>query len=371
MTLKAVFPQRLLYHLSCCCLLVIASGGYAKPVAIEVTNAEDNGDLGALDDLPPSLFWPDVLEWNLKPLFTEEDRRTLAKKMRTLSVVSLEQGCGRMKNRLATLEDGTRVCCRYRENGNQLRGDVYAYHFNRLLGMWNAPPTVAVKVDFSESNTQWRTVRDTAIEAGWTSGASIVVSQYLEELKDEHFPSVLKNVSSVLPLTASSVVNLSMAEKSRVMEWTDMIVFDFVIGHTDRLFNALINSKWNSQMMEKPVHNLKKTASSSDLVLIDNESGFDFGYVAAKQKEEYYKLQISFLESICVFRTPTIRALGSIIGTEGTPPSALLEKYIRQVDPLSYSALRIWRDSSQKEFSKRVAETLNRVHECASYRVGR
>ena len=100
-------------------------------------------------------------------------------------------------------------------------------------------------------------------------------------------------------------------------------------------------------------------------------SGFYFGYMAAKQKEEYYRLQISFLESICVFRAPTIRALGSINGTVDTPPSVLLEKYIRQVDPLSYSALRIWRESSQIEFSKRVAETLKRVHECASNRVGR
>ena len=348
----------------------MASRGHAKPLSVaRESNAEENSEREAFDNLPASLFWPDALEWNLRPLFTEEDRRILAKKMRTLNVVSLEEGCGRMKNRLATLEDGTRVCCRYRDNGNQLRGDVYAYHFNRLLGMWNVPPTIAVKVDLS--SPQWRNVKAAAAEAGWASGATIVVSQLVEELEEEYFPSVLKTASS---LTASSAANLSTVEIKRVMEWTDMIVFDFVIGHTDRLFNTLLNSKWNSHMMEKPVHNLKKTVSSSDLVLLDNESGFDFGYVAAKQKEEYYRLQITFLEKICVFRAPTVRALvklGNIDGKEDTPPSALLEKYIRQVDPLSFSALRIWRDSSQQEFSERVKETLKRVRECASDTVSR
>ena len=339
-------------------------GCLAKPFDHRQLSSVDRRSTADDGDLPAQLFWPDALDWNVNALFTEEDRRILAKKMRTLRVVSLEEGCGRMKNRLATLEDGTRVCCRYRDNGNQLRGDVYAYHFNRLLGMWNVPPTVAVQVDLSVSSRQWRDVRHTAMNAGWKNGDAIVVSQFVEELKEEYFPSALKNIS-FLPLTAVSVSNLSSIDVKQLIEWTDMILFDFISGHTDRLFNALLNSKWNDHMMEMPVHNLKKTVPSSDLVLLDNESGFEFGYVVAEQTGEYRKLQTNFLERICVFRASTITALMKLGSSQNTPPSVVLENYIRHTDLQSYSALRVWKTQSQSEFDARVRETLSRVHECA------
>lgn len=339
-------------------------GCLAKPVEINKRDSElmqYTGDFSRV-------YWSDALDWK-NPLFTEEDRTILVKKMRTLSVVSLEEGCGRMKNRLATLEDGTRVCCRYRENGNQLRGDVYAYHFNRLLGMWNIPATLAVRVDLSSK--QWQNVKATAIDAGWKNGVSIVASQLVDELNEEYFPFLIKNTSSMLPLTAASASNLTISELKRLMGWTDMILFDYVIGHTDRLFNALLNSRWNSHMMEKPVHNLKKISSSSDLVLLDNESGFDFGYVAAERKEEYLNLQIAFLERICVFRSSTINALRKLGGMNDDkssnthpPPSTILDNYIRQTDPLSYSALWKWKTQSQREFDKRVRIALERVQDC-------
>ena len=357
--------DRALSLLLSCSLLVISSaipaGHRSENVQQEPMSprAAVRGDFDG--ELSAGLFWPDALEWNVNALFTEDDRRALANKMRTLSVVSLEQGCGSMKNRLATLEDGTPVCCRYRDGGKQLRGDVYSYHFNRLLGMWNIPPTVAVKLDLSSK--QWRNVRANATQAGWKSGFSIVISQFVNELQDEHFPSSLRNRSSLFPLTATSLLNLSIPDVKQLMEWTDMIVFDFIIGHNDRLFNALLNSKWNSHMMERAVHNLKKT-KYSDLVFLDNESGFEFGYDVAEKEEEYFKLQISFLERICVFRSSTIRALSKLGSVGNTPPSAVLERYIRHVDPSSYSALSVWRTRSQKEFDQRVRKTLERVHEC-------
>lgn len=355
---------RLLY---CCCLLAMVSS-LAKSAALVAIDQEtrEHASVNGLDDRGEnrSLFWSDEAEKTVKSLFTEEDRRILVKKIHTLRVVSLEQGCGRMKNRIATLEDGTRVCCRYRDNVNLLRGDVFAYHLSRLLGMWNVPTTAAIKLDLF--SLQWRSVREIATEAGWKNGASIAISQFVDDLKEEYFPSALRNASSP-PLTESSVANIPEAEIKRLVEWTDMIVFDYIIGHNDRLFNALLNSKWNSHMMEKPVHNLKKTASTSDLVLLDNESSFDFGYIAAKQKEEYHGMQIAFLERICVFRAQTIRALLALDSTDtegGIPPSTALENYVRQVDLLSYSALHKWRTQSQTEFDARVREALKRVHKC-------
>ena len=367
------------FSFHCSCLLAILSGltttlsaaavdleslaaSTATAAAQTSSAAQATAAASIIED---HLFWPDTLEWKANPPLTKEDAKTFATKVRTLPFVSLEKGCGRMKNRLATLEDGTRVCCRYRDNGNQLRGDVYAYHLSTLLGMWNVPPTAAIKVDLSSK--QWRSVRDEVGEAEWKNNAVISVSLYVDGLEEEYFPPVLRNSSSAT-LTTFNLVNISTAETKQLMQWTDMIVFDFVMGHTDRLFNALLNSKWNSHMMEKPVHNLKKTASSSKLVLLDNESGFDIGYVAAKQKEEYYRLQAAFLKRICVFREQTIEALRKLGSTGSTKlsPGAVLDRYIQQVDPLSYSLLRKWRTQSQMEFNARVEELQNRLNECVS-----
>ena len=379
--LKSGMVARRLFHLAiCCCLLAIVSGSFAKPLhrrggkddaipeelqqtALHLNVDQDGYSNGDLAD--SNRFWAESLEsWSaVRPLFSEEDRKTLAKKMRKLKVVSLEPGCGRMKNRLATLEDGTRVCCRYRESGNQLRGDLYAYHFNRILGMWNVPATVAVKLDLT--GKQWRNVTQAAEEAGWKNGVSIIASQVVDDLQDEYFPPELLNTSAALPLTLSSAHSIE-----RLMQWTDMILFDYIIGHNDRLFNALLNSKWNSHMMEKPVHNLKKTAKTADLVLLDNESGFEFGYIAAEKKEEYHQLQINFLDRICVFRRPTISSLmtlgSSAYNDRGSlSPSAHLENYIREVDLQSFTAVRKWKTQYQAEFDARVRRTLERVHKCA------
>ena len=363
-----------IFHLAfCCCLLAMVSGSHAKPLiddAVKIVPEPELlhlGDSFSNDDLAVSnLFWVESAESNaVQPIFSEKERKTLAKKMRKLKVVSLEPGCGRMKNRLATLEDGTRVCCRYRESGNQLRGDLYAYHFNRVLGMWNIPPTVAVKLDLK--GKQWRNVSQAAEEAGWKNGVSIIASQVVDDLQDEYFPTELLNTSAALPLTLTLH---SVGSTRRLMQWTDMILFDYIIGHNDRLFNALLNSKWNSHMMEKPVHNLKKTAGTSDLVLLDNESGFEFGYVAAEQKEEYHRLQITFLDRICVFRRPTISSLmrlgSSSQGDRGSlSPSTHLENYIREFDLQSFTGVRKWKTQFQAEFDARVRRTLDRVHECA------
>ena len=341
--------------------------GGSDPIPENAAEHRDANLRLSSSEFDTGVFWPDSAESSIAPLFSEEDRSTLAKKMRKLKVVSLEPGCGRMKNRLATLEDGTLVCCRYRENGNQLRGDLYAYYFNRLLGIWNVPATVAVKLDLT--GKQWHNVSKEAKQAGWKNGVSIIASQVIGDLEDEYFPPELLNTSAAVPLTAQVSLSTSSHGMKRLMEWTDMITFDYIIGHNDRLFNALLNSKWNSHMMEKPVHNLKKMTSSSDLVLLDNESGFDFGYVVAQQKEEYRRLQIVFLERICVFRRPTISALTKL-GRDtdsggGTPsPSAQLEDYIRRIDLQSFTAVRKWRTQSQTEFDARVRRTLERVHDC-------
>ena len=366
---RAVLPSKV--EILYCCIFLLARVAQCSSAAIAersrspaTSRSSMTTSQASLDGYPSSLFWPNSIERTLTAPFSERDGKIFAEKARSLRITSLSDGCGRMKNRLATLEDGTRVCCRYRDNINELRGDFYSYQMNAFLGLWNAPPTVAVKVNFSSE--QWNGVHNTAKKAGWKDRSIVLLSLYIEDLQGERIPEVLKDRQS--PLTASVALSnksLTMSDKRRLVQWTDMIVFDFVIGHTDRLFNSLLNLKWNPHMMNNEVHNLKKTLSS-DLILLDNESGFWIGYTATKQKKENYYFQAFFLEKVCVFRRQTAARLLKLSTSTGSSPSAVLEEYIQQVDPFSFNVLRKLKDQLRTEFSTRLKKVESRLTHCAS-----
>ena len=364
--IPSTFSQFARHSICYCWTLLLALAAYGSAAAIGRPPTSQTAEKAGIDSYPSELFWPETPEWMPTPLLGSENAgRAFVEKVHSLRVASLEKGCGRMKNMLAMLEDGTRVCCRYRDNGSELRGEIFSYYLNGLLGLWNAVPATAVSVNMSSE--QWVGVQEAATEAGWKDGAVIVMSFFVENTEEEYMLSPFKNDRSPT-LTASHFTDVSLTgvEKRRLVQWSDMILFDFLIGHTDRLFNTLLNLQWNRRMMEYPVHNLKKTKSSSNLVLFDNESGLGIGFTAAQQNQEYYRLQSFFLKRLCAFRRDTIKALLELASVKGSPPSAVLTSYIQEVDPNSYAILPKWKTMSQTEFNSRVLTAQMRLDECAA-----
>ena len=210
------------------------------------------------------LYWPNDKQWTIQPLFSEREASVFMDKIRSLRVVSLEEGCSTSKplNRLATLEDGTKVCCRPFKIGN-----IYSYHMNWLLGLRNVPPIIAVKVNLT--NEMWKNIHDVAKAAGWWDGMRIIMEPFIDNLTEVYnLPYFNDNETSILTVPVAEKLPLTPVARKMMVEWSDMILFDFVTGHTDRkIFN---NQK-------RPVKNLYRT-SSSKLVLIDNESTFTQGY---------------------------------------------------------------------------------------------
>lgn len=293
-------------------------------------------------------------------IFTEEDGRAFVSRVRREKFVSLEDGCGRGKNRLATLSDGTKLCCRYRDlQWREIRGEFYSYYLNNYLGMFNAPPAALVRVNFS--SPQWAGVQRSAVEAGWSDHTTIVVSLYVEDLTQETFPAILAD-------DGKSIVteeHLKRADRSRILQWSDMIVFDFIIGHSDRIFNALFNLQWNSQMLRRPVHNLLKTKQSHRLLLFDNESGFWLGYRMGQQDPFKYELQERYLKRLCIFRSQTIKHVESLLLPGETSAFKKLEKYIDVVDSVSLQMVNKPLSADQrKEFESRLRLVVKQVKSC-------
>lgn len=86
------------------------------------------------------LYLADNIYWNHE---SEELYSKIAKKFYQVpdfKVIKLENGCGRMQNRLGTLENGEKVCIRFRLNTDLMQGEVFSYLLSKLLDINNVLP---------------------------------------------------------------------------------------------------------------------------------------------------------------------------------------------------------------------------------------
>lgn len=301
-------------------------------------------------------------------IFKEEDGHTLASKVRKDKFVSLEIGCGRGKNRLGILSDGTKLCCRCRElQWRDIRGEFYSYHLNNYLGIFNAPPATLIKVNYS--SPQWTNVQASLREAGWEDHTTIAVTLYVEDLTVETFPPILvKDGASVV--TREYLNTASSADKHRILQWSDMIVFDFLIGHSDRIFNTLYNLQWNSRMLQRPVHNLLKTKQDDRLLLFDNESGFWQGYRMGWAEPYNYELQERYLKRLCIFRGRTVERIQFLLQGSGNfedkaSASERFARYVQVMDKNSFQMVEPLNVQQREEFENRLRLVMKQVKSCA------
>ena len=319
------------------------------------------------------VYWSKELdsEQSRASLFSYKDGQDFSAKLRSEVVVKLETGCGRPKNLLATLSDGTKVCCRYRENQlRELRGDFYSYHFNGYMGLWNAPPTAIISVNFSSK--QWTQVAARAKKEGWRDGSVVAMSLFVKDVMDVYIPPLLrdimhKNATITNNDLSSGEMRLGSGARTdrlrEMVQWSDMALFDYFIGHTDRVFNTLFNYQWNKNMMEKTVHNLLKTRNGGQLLLIDNESGFWMGYAMGTQDPLRYTLQEQLLSKFCVFRKSTIEKIKSLT-SGGSSPADKLEEYIKNADLQSFRLIHPLDLKQNAELNTRVSVSLELIEEC-------
>ena len=317
----------------------------------------------------PAVFWDRSIDDELsqRHVFSEEDWETLHKKVKTQSVVKLERGCGRSKNMLAILEDGTKLCCRYREHQvKELRGEIYSYFFNRLLNLWNIPPNVLVRIDFS--GEQWKQVVKEAKDAGWKDMSHVVMTHFVEDISEVYIPHLLRDKTSNLTLSRVKKTSPSRKDLLLLAQWSDLIMHDFIIGHTDRLFNTLFNLQWNSMMMDLSVHNLMQT-KSGQLVLLDNESGFWLGYSLQEWEPMKYELQVNFLNRLCVFRESTVQRIRQFAMHKDSSATAdeFLEHFIESHDQHSFRELPKLTKAFRHELITRLSTVLDHIQSCDNH----
>ncbi|KAL6474184.1 hypothetical protein MHYP_G00177450 [Metynnis hypsauchen] len=278
------------------------SGHENKTLGSESGEPEDGGPR-TVEPLEDGVFWSRSLESRLPAGFSEDHARAWSLRARAERVLSLEPGCGRTSNQLATFSDGSRACVRYGINAEQVQGETLAYYLARLLGISNVPPLVLAQ----PSAEQWAHVRKRVDGLQWAGRAVVSMTEWIANLSGTVTPTPLRPDGSGLR-PSSDFSNQTEADLLELAQWSDLVVFDYLTANFDRLVSNLFSLQWDSRVMERDTSNLLK-APHGALVFIDNEAGLVHGYRVLDMWERYHS---SVLRSVCIFRRRTAQRVAAL-----------------------------------------------------------
>ncbi|GAB0089607.1 Extracellular serine/threonine protein kinase four-jointed [Sergentomyia squamirostris] len=289
------------------------------------------------------IYWGQMIEDHIPRGFNEAETRSWQEYISGSFVVSLKPGCGRMQNRLVVFSDGRRACARYRQNTDQIQGELFSFYLGQLLNISNLVPSTASVIDVQ--SPLWVSAAQDIASAQWKVQRPVVLTKWVSDLEPAGIPSpfqpmdkhmnkfdvrnitlgledlrqpqrtlldllgVPKPQPTPLQPPPRAVKHLDKGKLERLVElaqWSDLIVFDYLIANLDRVVNNLYNFQWNADIMAAPAHNLAKQSDSQLLVFLDNESGLLHGYRLLKKYEAYHGL---LLDNLCIFRRNTIQQL--------------------------------------------------------------
>lgn len=261
------------------------------------------------------VFWTRRATEGVEQVFAASTH-ALRERLGGLRVVGVEEGCGNMQNRLLIYEDGTRACARYRTNTDQIQGEVYSYFLSRLLGIPGVPPALLARAD-PGSDPRWSLVEAQLQAARWRPDHLLVITPYIDNLQPTYIPEEIRGSGRSL---SPGTLPTSRTPTPELVQWSDLILLDYMTGNVDRLVNNLFNLQWNPDMMSAPAHNLLR-APGGGLVFLDNESGLLHSYRILPNYTGYHE---SLLRALCVFRREAVTAIRQLRGSAGTRLAELL-----------------------------------------------
>lgn len=309
--------------------------------------------------LVDGVFWSDFSEKLVPQGFGNEEVRRWRHFLNTTEVLKVEEGCGRMQNRLVTLAEGGRSCCRYRHNNDQIQGEIFSFYLGRLLGVDNLAPSALALLD--PGSKRWSEAASQMALALWSSDRPAVLTRYVDGLHSAYIPRHFRNSKKRrLHPIREDLTGLVAEDVRELVQWSDLIIFDYLTANLDRVVNNMYNERWNPGMMSQPTHNLAKT-SAGLLLFLDNESGLLHGYRLLDKYEHFHR---SLLDSLCVFRRRTVLALRRLLADNNV--EVLLKRSFHEGDPGMSDWLPFLPDRTIRTLKDRMAQVLRQVKTCRS-----
>ncbi|MEE6527062.1 hypothetical protein FKM82_028135 [Ascaphus truei] len=313
-------------------------------------------NIAAKTDVPleQGIFWSQALERALPEAFPEQEVQRWQESARSARVVSLERGCGRSVNRLATLSDGSRACVRYGINPEQIQGEALSFYLSRLLGLRGVPPCVLSKV----GSAQWGPVQSELGATGWAPGALLSLTPWVHNLSAVLPPRSLRAEDGRLrPLREELTQLPGRAGLLDLAQWGELILFDYLTANFDRLVSNLFSLQWDRRIMLRGTSNLQR-APGGALVLLDNEAGLAHGY---RLRDTWDKYNEQLLGAVCLFRRGAVRALRELHA--GRSAARELHALYGRAEPLS-AELGPLSEAQAQILQERVGRAYGHVMSC-------
>lgn len=306
------------------------------------------------------IYWTDFAESLVPKGFGDEEANSWRRFLNLTKVVKVEEGCGRMQNRLVTFAEGSTSCCRYRYNNDQIQGEIFSFYLGRLLGIDNLAPSALSLVD--PRTRQWSSAASQMALARWNPERPAVLTRFVERLQPALVPKHFRDSKKRrLHPIREDLANLTVSEISELVQWTDLVLFDYLTANLDRVVNNMYNERWNPGMMSQPTHNLAKTPEGL-LLFLDNESGLLHGY---RLLEKYEHFHTALLDVTCIFRKKTLRIIEKL-HRDGDIESRLKRSFTEN-DPGMSDWLPFLPDRSIRTLKERIAHILRQVEKCRSH----
>lgn len=371
---------------------------------VEFTYEKENNETlrQIIDD---DIYWGQMIENHIPIGFSKRDTEDWENYLQNniTEIIKIEQGCGRMQNRLVTFSDGVKACVRYRQNTDQIQGELFSFLLGRLLNITNLVPSTASVIDWD--SRLWTQVKQHITESQWKTSRPVVFTKWIPDLEPSSIPEQFRplerhmNKHDIWNITMDDGASAhkpsqilierlkakygsndndpqqrrkKLMQKKKIIisermygkfielaQWSDLIIFDYLIANLDRVVNNLYNFQWNADIMAAPAHNLARQTNSQLLVFLDNESGLLHGYRLLKKYEAYHSL---LLDDLCVFRKATIDALKHL---KDNNAGELLNEFFEQTASNKVrDVLPPLPEKSIKILSDRIDRVLQQVQKC-------
>jgi four-jointed box protein 1 len=309
-----------------------------------------------LSEMVDGVYWTKNVEAMLPAGFTADSVKDWNNFSRETKLVRMQDGCGRMQNRLLTFKDASKSCARYRINTDQIQGEIFSFYLSRVLGIRNIPPSVLKTVNLRHQ--QWEKITGDIQNAQWSEEIPLIMTQWVKNLVPAFIPEEFRSDTRNLSPNQTTLLDKSVPELTELVQWSDLIVFDYITANLDRVVNNMFNKQWNSQIMSGPAHNLEKSTDTGLLVFLDNESGLFHSY---RLLDKYSHFHESLLKSLCIFRRSTVDKIK--LWHDGADVLDEMWEMFQKEEPL-HRSLPWFPDKNVKILKSRISDVYNQIRHC-------
>ena len=322
----------------------------------DVKNVKDS-----LSIVSNGIYWSKQLEHMTPKAFSILDDIVWSRLINSSNFIRMSDGCGRMQNRLITLDSGVKTCARHRHNIDQIQGDIFSFYLARVLAIGNLPPATVTLTRSEHSDPldkRWHNVRTQLFQSQWSK--PIVVTKFVDNLVPAFIPHMLRGTERRLHPIQQDIRSLNVSQLTELVQWSDLIVFDYLTANLDRIVNNMVNEKWNPEMMRSPAHNLLKVNNTGLLLFLDNESGLLHGYRLLNKYDRYHQ---SMLSALCIFRERTAQLIERLHRNKNVVH--LIESLFRNnVDQSYIDQIPFLPESNIKILNARITKVYNQIKYC-------